>query len=80
MFNVLMKCGHAANAKTATNRPACAICGCLEIAEEQPNLIGRKAKCFYCGKKTDSSLDLPFFEYCADKKEDEYYCGCMGWD
>lgn len=27
-----------------------------------------------------SSLNLPFFKHQPDKPEDEYYCGCMGWD
>ena len=41
---------------------------------------GREAKCGYCGKKTASKLELPFFKACPDKPYDEYYCGCWGWD
>ena len=36
--------------------------------------------CSYCGHEKKSSFDLPFFEYRKDKKTDEYYCGCKGWD
>ena len=43
-------------------------------------LEGRKARCAWCNKKTDSCWDLPFFEYKPNKEYDEYYCGCGGWD
>lgn len=93
----MMKCGHAANAHRildgGTTIPACAICGCVEISESQPNLSGRKARCTYFGKtfkhrgqsvtchgETDSKLSLPFFEQKPDSQYDEYYCGCWGWD
>ncbi len=76
----LMKCGHTANAYDKDNRPCCVICNCFEIAENKPNIQGRKAKCGQCGRITDSSYDLPFFEYKQDKDYDEYYCGCYGWD
>jgi hypothetical protein len=32
----------------------------------------------YC--ETDSDMSLPFFSHDADKKYDEFYCGCLGWD
>ena len=83
-MKVMMKCGHAANAKTADGRPCCAICaGLTDEAYEAvppPPLEGRKAVCSACGKKTDSRLELPFFEYRPDKETDMYYCGCFGWD
>ncbi len=81
----LMKCGHAANV-TSNGKPACAICFCTEIAEKQPNLEGRKAKCCYCGKIANSNgegsgyKELPFFEYKPNEEYDSYYCGCKGWD
>lgn len=75
----LMKCGHSANA-TSNDKPICVICGCDELADFQPNLTGRKAKCSYCKKEADSNVNLPFFEYKPDKEYDEYYCGCYGWD
>lgn len=80
-----MICGHAANAVTAENKPACAICNCVELSPDQPSLEGRYAKC-YCGciTKSDASESnfkhLPFFEYCPDKAYDRYYCGHDGWD
>jgi hypothetical protein len=51
----MMKCGHAANAKCRQIDgknfdppiPSCAICGCIELAPEAPNLTGRIAKCAY---------------------------------
>ena len=64
----LMKCGHTV------------ICDCTELADENPSLQGRKAKCSFCGQIKDSDYDLPFFEYKPDKEYDEYYCGCGGWD
>ena len=27
-----------------------------------------------------SSPDLPFFQHHPDKPNDEFYCGCFGWD
>lgn len=75
----LMKCGHTANAES-NGKPCCVICDCFEIADTKPNLEGRKARCTYCNKMTDSSYNLPFFEYQANKTYDEYYCGCRGWD
>lgn len=81
---VMMKCGHRANAMTPEGKPCCAICaGLTEDAFEvvaSPSLEGRKAMCSMCSKKTDSRLDLPFFEYRPDKEIDLYYCGCLGWD
>lgn len=84
MNNVLMKCGHTANAEYEDGKPCCLICApkteAFEIVEEKPNLKGRKAKCTDCGKITDSRWDLPFFAYRPDKEFDHYYCGCFGWD
>jgi hypothetical protein len=77
---VLMKCGHVANATTENHKPCCVICSCTEVVNETPNLQGRKAVCTFCKCEENSSLDLPFFEYKPSEKEDEYYCGCLGWD
>lgn len=76
----MMKCGHASNAVTADGKPCCVICSCYEIAKSLPNLIGRKAKCGYCGKLTDSKTSLPFFEYRPEQEYDSFYCGCGGWE
>ena len=82
---VMMKCGHAANAVNGKGEPSCVICvgidpGAEEVAES-PNLEGRFATCSY-GKhgRVPSDLGLAFFAYHPDKDEDEYYCGCYGWD
>jgi hypothetical protein len=55
MADVMMKCGHAANAQgrpagdpTAPMRPSCCICGCFEQADA-PDLTGRRARCGYYG-------------------------------
>ena len=84
MGEVMMKCGHAANA-THNGKPVCAICFGLTpdaeiVADTAPDLTGRKARCGYCGKLTDSKTSLPFFEYRPNCKYDGYYCGCRGWD
>ena len=76
----LMKCGHTANAETSDGKPCCVICACFELAEKQPSLQGRKAKCSYCGKIVDSNYNLPFFEYKQEQEYDSYYCGCRGWE
>ena len=84
MGEVMMKCGHAANA-THNGKPVCAICfgftpDAQIVADTAPDLTGRKARCGYCGKLTDSKISLPFFEYRPNCKYDSYYCGCWGWD
>jgi len=88
MSDVLMKCGHTANAHKilddGTSIPSCVICNCDEIQEERPSLEGRYAVCSGCKKTpantTKSRYDLPFFEYRPNEKFDNYYCGCWGWD
>ena len=89
----MMKCGHVANAVTADNQPACAICGCTELSEQETDLTGRKARCVYYGRRffhqgrmvtctseDKSSTSLPFFAHKPESDYDEYYCGCCGWD
>jgi hypothetical protein len=57
MDNPVMKCGHVANSLGKPAHyvgepiPACAICSCFEIAETQPDLSKRKARCSYYGQK-----------------------------
>lgn len=80
MKKFIMKCGHIANAETPDGKPACAICGCFDIADEQPILRNRKARCSYCGKEVDSNFNLPFFEFKPAEEYDSYYCGCGGWN
>lgn len=88
-MNVMMKCGHAANAQytdtDGNKKPCCAICAGInsrayEIADDVPDLSGRKARCSYCGKTTESNFNLAFFEYRPDRETDSFYDGCMGWD
>ena len=83
-MNILMKCGHTANATYGEdNKPCCAICIPNKEAFEpadQPSLEERTAKCSDCDKETRSSTDLPFFEYRPDRPHDSYYCGCRGWE
>jgi len=78
----LMECGHTANAHDG-DKVVCAICcpdpRSWQIAES-PDLSGRVARCSQCGRRTTSSMRLPFFEYQPDQSEDSYYCGCRGWD
>lgn len=89
----LMKCGHIANAELHKDNgfiPACIICDCYEIDKECKNnegLEGRTAICTGhnnlsgCGDgTTNSRWSLPFFKYCPNKPNDEYYCGCWGWN
>lgn len=83
--HVLMKCGHTNTGITSEGKIVCASCygiaeGADEVAEVQPDLTGRKAKCVYCKTVKDSSLDLPFFRYLPEEDKDKFYCGCYGWD
>lgn len=85
MKKYLMQCGHVAQATDENGKPVCVIClgidpKATEVAEELPDLAGRKARCPYCRKTRDSSFDLPFFEYKKDSEEDQFYDGCFGWD
>ncbi|MFT8825188.1 MAG: hypothetical protein ABF536_04065 [Liquorilactobacillus mali] len=85
-MNIIMKCGHTANGfKIVDGKeiPCCIICECTEPSEDQTmvkKLDGREAMCNYCGHKTQSKIDLPFFKYKLNEKYDEYYDGCFGWD
>ena len=79
----LMACGCVANGEDQDGNPVCAIHGCYavdHIVSGNEGLEGRQAKCAWCGHITDSSYDLPFFEYRPDKDYDGYYDGCGGWD
>ena len=87
MDNVIMKCGCAAQG-TSNGKPVCVVHfrhggpddpGCV-VAEEQPKLEGRIAKCGYCHNVQPSSPNLAFFKYKPAESKDEYYCGCFGWD
>ncbi len=83
-MKALMACGHVAQGTDADGRPVCVICTGLTPAARQivdsPDLKGRIAQCCYCGHEEASSLALPFFQYCPDKPNDMFYCGCRGWD
>lgn len=81
----LMKCGHTANAHDSNGNPVCVLCanirdGWDEVEDKRPSLVGREARCAFCGRKTESEWDLPFFTYEPEQDYDEYYCGCRGWD
>lgn len=83
--DVLMKCGHSANATTGDGKPVCVIClgvnpGAETIDDSPPSLKDRIARCQTCGRETESNYSLPFFELRMDKETDSYYCGCRGWD
>lgn len=83
-MNLLMKCGHSANAVEKNNQPCCAICiGFTEKATQPdapPDLTGRKATCAQCSRSSDSTLTMAFFEYTPRYATDRYYCGCRGWN
>lgn len=81
----MMKCGHAANAKTAAGGPVCAICfgivaGADVVDDSPPDLTGRRAECIYCGMTAQSSTNLAFFEHRPTAPMDRFYSGCRGWD
>jgi hypothetical protein len=71
MPDVLMGCGHVANAVAAAGgEPVCAIClgineGASIVAEHLPDLTNRDARC-PCGKTEPSSFTLAFFEFTGE--------------
>lgn len=84
-YNPVMKCGHVANARNVLGDPLCVIClgvhpGASEVDWEAHPREYRKAKCRYCGTITESSTQLPFYQYRPNDEYDSYYCGCRGWD
>lgn len=82
----LMKCGCVAlGVDMDTRLPVCPVHAGLtpdaeRIEDNPPDLTGREAVCCYCECRKPSSLDLPFFEYRANRETDSYYNGCRGWD
>lgn len=89
MSKRILNCGHSENSSTNTGEPSCAICFGIHdtsVAEIQPSLDGRTAKCAYnnphgkCKSEKPSDTNLAFFEYQPNKEFDMYYCGCYGWD
>lgn len=66
MPDLMMKCGHAANAQGPTG-PCCAICSLLNpdayVVGAPPDLTGRKATCCGARSTVPSSPSLAFFEY-----------------
>lgn len=85
MGTTMMKCGHAANGTTHDGKPYCIICAGLTpdayiIADNVPDLTGRKARCSQCGCIVASKESLPFFEYRPNAEYDIFYCGCGGWN
>jgi hypothetical protein len=84
----MMACGHTANAsmknQDGSETPCCVIC--VGITRDaitpvtMPNLTGRMMRCSYGDKDKPSDPSAAFFAYRPDKLQDEYYCGCHGWD
>lgn len=80
----LMKCGHTANAVDEKGNQCCVICtpnpDAHEIETDLPDLSDRKSQCSDCNSIVDSSFNLPFFEYRPNRKYDNHYDGCYGWN
>jgi hypothetical protein len=79
-----MKCGHQ-GLGLHEGRRICPICFGLTpeaeiINDDEQKLEGRKASCLYCGKLVDSDSSLQFFVHTPSQREDQFYCGCLGWD
>lgn len=66
-MNILMKCGHTAQARDQHGRWACIICWPDKDSvtpEETVDLSGRTAVCPSCNDNPEpSDVNLPFFEY-----------------
>lgn len=82
--DIIMKCRcsnsgairHTANGDI----PVCISHNCEDIMDPQPDVMGRKARCFYCLKTAPSLIQLPYFVYRPEDITDIFYCGCKGWD
>jgi hypothetical protein len=77
---VAMACGCSNSGCYSNEKPSCPIHGTKEILKEKPLLISRMARCHQCGEKEPSSWLLAFFRYKPEHGNDEFYCGCYGWD
>ena len=65
---ILMKCGHSANALDSDGQPCCAICAGVHpeayvVEDKPPDLKGRLAQCTTCNVKRESSYALAFFKH-----------------
>ena len=77
----IMKCGCAANSTCSRKGgvefnppiPLCVIHDCYEIAEKQPDLTGRKARCTYYGKSVKTSS---YNANCCNKCKGGSLCSC----
>lgn len=82
----LMKCGCIASGRDSTGKWVCITHLGLHPGarivwdENPPEIANRKAKCFYCKKRAPSDFELPWFVCHPEREEDEFYCGCRGWD
>lgn len=82
----LMKCGCRAQGNDLrTGKPVCVVhigikAGADEVAADEPDLTQRQAKCVYCSRTVPSSEAAAFFVFHPDRPQDEFYCGCRGWD
>ena len=64
------------------------IAKCVYFGKPKPNRRHANDECNYgcrgnkdcgCGS-VESDLKLAFFRYCPDQSQDEFFCGCHGWD
>ena len=93
-YTPLLRCGHNGMARhndahdgLPEGHPSCIPCmglrgGACQVDETPHDYSHRIAKCAYkdCGSTRPSSTSLAFFEYKHSEENDEYYCGCKGWD
>ena len=61
---------------------------CTYFGKTKPNRRFANDECNYgcqgksecCCGSISSSYDLAFFKHTPEKDQDEFYCGCRGWD
>lgn len=91
MSTILMKCGCTALGTDSEGKPVCPVHigihpGAEQVDDTPPSLKGRMAFCCYCNTSRPSDYSLPFFTVGRCKKgvqsteQDEFYCGCRGWE
>ena len=83
-MNLMMKCGHRANA-TCNGEPSCVICagikeGYNEVDTTEIDFSERECICTSCKKIVNSNNAVAFFEHRPNEKYDQHYDGCRGWD
>lgn len=80
----LMQCGCTSQGTDKDGNPVCVVhfpsAAARFIEFKKPDLSNRVARCAYCHAERPSKIGLAFFSHQPEKKLDQFYCGCRGWE